>query len=366
MSSYSGPIVDIDVHNSPATPAEIREYLPAKWNDVKSLIPAVPTTNLLVGYFTPVPHVRRTDGGPPASSYKVIKEDLLDPFNYYKAILTHNIGQYPELLNQYYMVDVCRAANDWMVDRWLSLDERLAAVMVVPTPMIEEAVAEIHRLGDHPQIVGILFASNPLRRPLGDPIYHPIYAAAVQHGLAVTSHIGIEHASTYPAGPPASLMASTGTLHGSAGHHISSFITHGVFEKFPDIKLILKEYGIALLPSLIWRLDAQYPRLRRESPWVKRYPSEYMHDHVSLSTQPLETGERTHDLAEYLSVIDGIEDMLCFSSDYPHTSMDDHMYVARKLPSAWHRKLFYENACRSYGWPLPPIDVEPQLDHAVA
>ena len=63
--------------------------------------------------------------------------------------------------------------------------------------MIDEAVAEIHRLGDHPQMVGVLFASNPLRRPLGDPIYHPIYAAAAEYGLAITSHIGIEHARQY-------------------------------------------------------------------------------------------------------------------------------------------------------------------------
>ena len=35
-------------------------------------------------------------------------------------------------------------------------------------------------------------------------------------------------------------------------------------------------------------------------------------------------------------MIDGIEDILCFSSDWPHPSMDDHVYVARQLPDAWH------------------------------
>jgi predicted TIM-barrel fold metal-dependent hydrolase len=257
------------------------------------------------------------------------------------------------------MVEVCRAANRWMVEKWLPLDDRLAAVIVVPIPMIDEAVEEIHRHGDHPQMVGILLAANPLRRPYGDPIYHAIYAAAVEHGLAITTHVGVDHTSTTPGGPPASVMANASAYAATASHHVSSFITHGVFEKYPEARFVLKEYGIGWLPGLMWRLDAEFERLKIESPWVKRWPSEYIHDHVRLSTQPLETGARRKDLGDYLSVIDGIEDILCFSSDYPHPSMDDHMYVAAQLPSRWHRKVFCDNACATYGWHLP-VDSEPE------
>jgi predicted TIM-barrel fold metal-dependent hydrolase len=359
MSTYRGPIVDVDVHNLPASPNEIAAYLPERWRDYRSFNPPPPISIGGIGYSTPAPHVRRSDGGPPGSSYEILKEELLDPNNYYKAILTHNIGQYPDLANQYFMVDVCRAANNWMVEKWLPLDERLASVIIVPIPMIEEAVAEVHRLGDHPQMVGILFAANPLRRPYGDPLYHPIYGAALEHGLALTTHVGIDHTSTSPGGPPATVMANASAYAAMAAHHISSFITHGVFEKFPDAKFVLKEYGIGWLPGLIWRLDAEYERLRIESPWVKRWPSEYIHDHVRLSTQPLETGARRRDLGDYLSVIDGIEDILCFSSDYPHPSLDDHMFVAGQLPAAWHRKVFCDNACTTYGW-TPPVGAEPQ------
>jgi uncharacterized protein len=360
LSTYDGPIVDVDVHNMPVSPSEIAEYLPERWRDYRSFSPPPPISIGGIGYSTPAPHVRRSVGGPPGSSYEILKEELLDPYSYYKAILTHNIGQYPDLTNQYFMVDVCRAANDWIVEKWLPLDERLAAVIVIPIPMIEEAVAEVHRLGDHAQVVGILFAANPLRRPYGDPLYHPIYAAAVEHGLAITTHVGVDHTSTSPGGPPGTVMANASAYAAMASHHVSSFVTHGVFEKFADAKFVLKEYGIGWLPGLIWRLDQEYERLRAESPWVKRRPSEYIHDHVRLSTQPLETGPRRSDLANYLSVIDGIEDILCFSSDYPHPSLDDHLFVSRQLPSAWHRKVFCDNACATYGW-TPPVDVRPQL-----
>lgn len=367
MSAYSGPIVDVDVHNVAPSAAALKEYLPAKWKDYASVTPPIPNTTVGLGFTTPTPPVRRSDGGPAASTYQHIKEDVLEAGNVFKAILTHNIGQYPELSNHYFMVDVCRAANDWMIEKWLTLDERLASVIVVPPQMTEEAVAEIHRIGDHPQMVGILFSSNPLRRPLGDPIYHPLYAAAVEHGLVITSHVGVEYAAVCPGGSPGSNMTAPGLFPAAAGHHISSFITHGVFEKFPGAKLLLKEYGISLLPSLMWRLDAEYQRWRSESPWVKRYPSEYIRDHVRLSTQPLPAGRRPRNLVDHISVIDGIEDMLLFSTDYPHSSMDDFEYVARQLPKAWHRKVFCDNACASYGWTPPePVKIKSRLERVVA
>jgi predicted TIM-barrel fold metal-dependent hydrolase len=54
-----------------------------------------------------------------------------------------------------------------------------------------------------------------------------------------------------------------------------------------------------------------------------------------------------------MATVDGVEDLLCFSSDYPHFSFDDPVYIARVLPERWHRKIFCENACQLYGWGVP-------------
>src|SRR5262249_48166025 len=145
------------------------------------------------------------------------------------------------------------------------------------------------------------------------------------------------------AGTPSSAMGIGSQMTQQAHHYITSLLVHGVFEKYPDCRVIVKEYGIAWLPWLMWRLDQEYDRLREESPWVRRWPSEYIHDHVKLSTQPIEEGLTNDDLAGLLEMVDGVEDLLCFSSDYPHGTMDDPGYVARVLPSRWHRKVFLEN-----------------------
>ena len=45
-----------------------------------------------------------------------------------------------------------------------------------------------------------------------------------------------------------------------------------------------------------------------------------------------------------------MEDMLCFSTDYPHLTFDDPNYIARQLPDEWHRKIFFENGCELMHW----------------
>jgi len=64
---------------------------------------------------------------------------------------------------------------------------------------------------------------------------------------------------------------------------------------------------------------------------------------MKLSTQPLETSTDGRALIELLATVDGIEDIICFSSDYPHYTMDDFNFAARVLPDEWHRKAFFEN-----------------------
>jgi hypothetical protein len=148
-------------------------------------------------------------------------------------------------------------------------------------------------------------------------------------------------------------VESVSLWHQQAMHYISSLITHGVFEKFPDLHFTFKEYGVAWLPSLMWRLDENYASLKRESPWVRDLPSNYIRRNIRLSTQPIESSPNARGLADYLGTVEGIEDILCFSSDYPHFSMDEPAFLARQLPKEWHRKIFCENACNVFGWKLP-------------
>jgi predicted TIM-barrel fold metal-dependent hydrolase len=364
MAGYSGPIVDVDIHHRPNTDAELAAYLPKQWQDFvagngRAALPIKPPQATPAGMLDNGARRRDSypeDGSSPGSDYDTLRRQLLDPYDYHRGLISFDLGEYACHTNPYFAAEVCRAANEWNADQWLSRDPRLVSVIIVPSANPELAVKELRRMARHPQMVGVLMSGNPVGRPFGDPHYHPVYEAAAELGVVVSVHVsgGDRPNSTTSVGGPKGTAIEHITQLGQAGmHHLSSMVVHGVFEKYPGLRIILTEYGLAWLPAFLWRMDREYNLLRRESPWVKRLPSEYIRENVRFSTQPLEEGPDRKSLIRILKTVPGIEDLLCFSTDYPHLTMDDPLYVKRVLPAAWQRKVFLENACKTYGWPVP-------------
>jgi uncharacterized protein len=359
MSGYDGPIIDVDIHHRPVSNDAIRGYLSPRWRDYLSsdgrtgagIKPpmATPAATFDGGG-------RREDTvpetGPAGSSYELLREQLLDRYELEHAILTHDLGEYAAHPNPYFARDLCRAVNEHHIDEWLARDDRLTLVAAVPSAVPADAATDLRTYADNPRIVGVLMSANALGRPIGDPIYHPLYAAAEECGMTICVHPAAGDRPNLTvssvAGPKGTAIEHVSQYAQQAMHYISSLVVHGVFDKFPRLQWVINEYGITWLPSLLWRLDAMYPVLRRESPWVKELPSAAIKRHVKLSTQPIETGKRSGSLAQLLGTLDGIDRLLCYSSDYPHISMDDARYVRRLLPNEWHRRVFHDNACESY------------------
>lgn len=364
MPSYTGTIVDVDVHHRWRTDSELAPYMDTQWVEFmrgngREIVSAYPPASSTP--FAPFDSHRADafplDGGMAGSSYEMLRDQLLDRYGYARCLLLHDVGQFATHLNPYYAAAVCRAANDWNIDTWLTFDDRLSSVVVAPWALPSEAAKEIRRAGAHPRMSGVLFSGNPLGRPMGDPVFHPAWSAAAEMGLAVTVH---PSTADRPGPQMGSVGASKARIEGSsqlgqqAMHYISSFIVHGVFEQFPNLRIVITEFGVTWIPYVMWRLDQNYELLKHESPWVKQWPSDYIREHIKFSTQPIEESPESNTAtAELLSAVDGIEDLLCFSSDYPHYSMDDPTYVARLLPESWRQKVFCDNACAVYRWDVP-------------
>jgi uncharacterized protein len=363
VPAYRGPVVDVDIHHRPRHPQqEWAAYLSDEWKRTVDgeVLPFYPIPIQMGGSMTSIPFAgRRQDldtdpGAMPGYDLGVLRRELLDPFNVWRGILTYDVGDFEAGLNPYFTSDVCRAVNDWNLDTWLAADERLYGVIAVPTSWPEAAAAEIRRVGGHEKYVGVLLVNNALGVPFGHPVFHPVYEAAVEMGLAVLIHVANGDRVPETAGGLSASQAEYISLHGQrAMHMISSLIVHGVFEKFPSLKVLITEFGFTWLPALVWRLDEQYALLRRESPWVRRLPSEVIREHIRLGTQPVEDLGGPGGIATIVEAVEGAEDILCFSSDFPHFSMDDPSYLARALPESWHRKVFCENAAAVFGFEVP-------------
>jgi predicted TIM-barrel fold metal-dependent hydrolase len=173
--------------------------------------------------------------------------------------------------------------------------------------------------------------------------------------LVVSIHIGGEAAGQMGISPIASGVPSVYLEHHmllpqGVISHIVSMIVHGVFEKYPSLRVLVVEAGVAWLPWFLWRFDGEYKALRRETPWLKRLPSEYFAEHIRVTTQPVEASPKREQLIELLSFV-GAQGLLCFSSDYPHWDADERDHVASRLPREWWSRVFRDNAESFYSWP---------------
>ncbi len=284
-----------------------------------------------------------TEGQTAGSDYDMMKTELLDKFDLDYAILTgEEIIDISTLANPYYAAALARANNEYTIEHWLSRDKRLKGSLAVAPQDPEGAAKEIRRRGHHPDIVQVML-SSACRRAYGDPFFDPMWEAAAEVGLPIGIHLGGNggiNAEASFAIPPTFYYEHHALLCQSMMSHVASLILHGTFEKFPTLKFVMIECGISWLPPVLWRLDSGYKALRKETPWLKKLPSEYAREHIRFTTQPLEQPPVKDHLIAMLEAMDG-KNTLLFASDYPHWDFDHPEQVG--IPKEWRDNVFDKN-----------------------
>jgi predicted TIM-barrel fold metal-dependent hydrolase len=259
----------------------------------------------------------------------------------------------------YVAATVATAANCWTVDEWLDKDSRLHGLILVSTSLPSAAAAEITRAGENERMVGVALGTNALNRPFGDPLYHPIYAAASELDLPIVIQVGSDGVATSNAMPTGGGLPTTFAEYralGSQAHmsHAMSMITSSVFDLFPNLRVMLVGGGITWMPWFVMRFDYWYKMFPTEGPWMRKLPSEYFAEHFRVATFGLEQSTTVERLGRSLSAVSNIEKMLIYTSGFPSLDAEAPDTVAERIPEAWHPGVFGDNALGFFRWPDRP------------
>ncbi|MDR0358698.1 MAG: amidohydrolase family protein [bacterium] len=319
----------------------------------------VPSIHALVPYLPPywVEQVRDTIFTGPLDSYYPVSESRA-PLEGVRAWLDET-GPAAAILSCTYAIDslhnpdqavaLARAINDWQVAEWLVQDPRLRASIVVPSQLPALAAEEIERVAEHPGFVQVLLPARS-HHPYGSRLYIPLWEAIARHGLVGGIHFGgAPGNASSPSGWPSYFLEEYAGAALTFATQVTSLVTEGVFDRFPELRVTLLESGCTWLPPHLWRFDKEWKNLRRQVPWVRRPPSEYVRDHVRLTITPLDAPGEPGQLPSVVEEL-GSPDLLLYASDYPHLhGGDPERDVLAHLDPELGRRIREDNARAWYG-----------------
>ncbi|MCC6179669.1 MAG: amidohydrolase [Chloroflexi bacterium] len=345
-------IVDCDFHNEIDSVKDLYPYLARRWRD------HIDTFGLMGpdGAFYPRFMDHREDAKPPSgrrsgSEVAFSRQDYLDPYNVAHAMcipLTPAAHQ----SNLELGAALASAVNDWQISEWLDPEPRLRASLVLAVEEPAAAVREVERVAHDKRFVQIQFPGRT-QEPMGRRKYWPIYEAAAKHGLHIMSHaFGSYGFPITGAGWPSFYVEEHVGPAQAVQANIISMVTEGVFEQFPTLKFVSVENGFGWFGSLMWRLDDAWSLLKGEVPHLKRAPSEYIREHVYLTTQPVEEPHKPEYFLQMLEQYGNAADHILFASDYPHWDSDDPDFALPNIvPDEIKHAIHSQNARKLYNLP---------------
>lgn len=249
-------------------------------------------------------------------------------------------------LNHHMAATFAGAVNDYLIERWLPVDDRFRLALAVSSHDGELAAREIERLGDDPRVAAVV--TSPVAVNMGQRHYHPIYAAAQERDLPVVVHPGgFEGAVIGPAAlggtGPRTPEETFSLLPQVAMSNLASLIYDGVFERFDRLRVVFAGFGFGWVPPVLWRADAEWRGLRVEVPWLTRAPSEVAADHVRFVIDGASEldGDAPWTLATMLP-----DTALIFGSDAPFVP-DQRARVAR-APDSLRQAIERDNALTTF------------------
>jgi predicted TIM-barrel fold metal-dependent hydrolase len=352
-------IVDADVHVND-TPGALAPYCEEPWRMSLEALDGASYPYLQVPGFAPnmrldppIPgqHQNRSVG-----SAAEMRAELSELGIDIGILFPDHMLLFAAIPNIEYATFLARAYNRWLLEEWLRAEPGLYGVLLAAPQDPEAAAAEIRRYATEERIVGVYLPTAGVNPLWGHRKYDPIFAAAQEVNLPVCLHSVTIVSPAFPCQLDQfeNHFARQVLSHSFAMMaNLTSIVHSGVPARFPELRVVFTEAGIAWVPYMMWRMDKYFHEYRRMVPFLEKRPSDYIREQMWFATQPIEEPDDPRDLVATIDLIGGPERIL-FASDWPHHDFD-HPRAIMKLPMPREakRRIMGENALRLFGIPAP-------------
>ena len=204
-----------------------------------------------------------------------------------------------------------QAYNDWLSEYCGAAPDRFAGQMMIPNRGVDAAVAEIKRIAGRPGMFGALLQAWPQGTPEPQPEDDAVWDTLVGLGWPLSIHVSL---STSPPAAHRAKLPGYGRFMSTPAILIDMMYA-GIFDRFPDLQVVVAEVEIGWVPFIKEQIDGNYHRMALHTDIkLPQLPSRYIEQHVHFTyiTDPFGLANR-HRV--------GVERIL-WSSDYPHQAAD--------------------------------------------
>jgi hypothetical protein len=211
------------------------------------------------------------------------------------------------------------AYNRWLANELLPQESQLKGMMYLPLHHGVDALAMIEELGGKPGIAGCVVASPRYEKVQAKGMAR-VFSAMEERGLVLAFHgmANWEEPSLAAINRWGAVQA-VGVPHSNMTH-MTNWLISGMPERFPKLRVLWLESGVAWAHYLMQRLDNMYMKRVSEAPLLKEKPSHYM-ARMFYCSQPLEAPEDPAALEVAFRSINA-ETQLVWGSNFPSHEFD--------------------------------------------
>ncbi len=166
-------------------------------------------------------------------------------------------------------VAMARAYNRWLIETVLADEPRIRASLYLPLSDPAATLKMVEDFGDKKGVAGFTIISAA-QRPVTDNLYCKTYAAIEERGLPLVFHAGLM-GNAHTSMQLCTRFMAVHALSFSFSNilHMTNWLCNGMPERFPKLKTVWVESGLAWVPFVMQRLDNEYMMRSNEVPLIE-------------------------------------------------------------------------------------------------